>query len=77
MSYLPYFDVDELQALFGYKHKVSVYNAIKRGTFPVPTYKIRGSIVADREVVRRYFELKREAGLEALNRRFSVQDETE
>lgn len=61
-SELPYFLLDEIYELFGYTNRRSAYNAIRLGRFPVRTYKIGRSIVADREVVREFFRREREAG---------------
>ncbi len=59
---LPYFYLDEIFELFGYKTKRSAYVAIDRGCFPVPTYKMARRIVADREVVREFFRRERKRG---------------
>ena len=67
----PYFTLDEIFEIFGYKNKGSAYVAIHRGCFPVPTYRLAGRRVADREVVREFFREKRRAGAEALRRRLA------
>lgn len=66
MAGLPYLDSDELQVLFAYKTKASMYNAVQKGNFPVPIYRMGRRIVADREVVRQFFERQRQAGIDAL-----------
>ncbi len=67
----PFFTLDEIYELFLYKSKQSAYVAISRGCFPVPTYKLGGRRVADREVVREFFRAQRRAGAEVLARRFA------
>jgi len=66
MSGLPYLESDELQVLFGYRSKQTMYNAINRKTFPVATYHLCGRVVADREVVMQFFLRKRKEGMEKL-----------
>ena len=68
---IPYFTLDEIFELFGYKSKQSAYVAISRGCFPVHTYRLAGRRVADREVVREFFRAQRRAGTEALARRLA------
>lgn len=63
---LPYLNSDELQILFGYRHKENMFRAIQQGTFPVPTYLLNRRRVADREVVRMFFEERRLKGLRDL-----------
>ena len=41
--------------IFGYKNVQCLYNAINLGRLPVPTYRLAGRRVADREIVRAYF----------------------
>jgi len=62
MSEIPYFTLDEIYELFGYTNRRSCYNAIRAGVFPVRTFKIGRTIVADREVVREFFRSEREKG---------------
>jgi len=65
---LPFIKLDDLVYIFDYKNKAAAYMAIKRGTFPVPTYKLVNQIVADKEVVRQFFLQQREEGLASLMR---------
>ena len=58
---------DDLVELFGYANKASLYSAISRGTFPIPTYKIGKRRVADRELVDGFFARHREQGQAALD----------
>ena len=67
----PYFTLDEIFEIFGYKTKASAYVAISRKCFPVPTYRLAGRRVADREVVRAFFREQRRVGAEALRRRLA------
>jgi hypothetical protein len=62
MSEIPYFTLDEIYELFGYTNIRSCYNAIAANRFPVHTYKIGRTIVADRAIVREFFRKEREAG---------------
>lgn len=57
---------EELTELWGYKNQNVLYNAIKRGSFPIPTYKHGRHVVADVEVVKAYFKKKRDDGLAAV-----------
>jgi len=66
---LPYLTSDDLQLLFGYKTLKCLHQAVRRGKFPVPTYRIGRYIVADKEVVRAFFADQREKGLEVIRRR--------
>jgi len=66
---LPYLTTEDLQLLFGYKEMHCLYNAVRNGTFPVPTYRIGRWIVADREVVRAFFADQRQRGLAEIERR--------
>ena len=65
---LPYVGLKDLAYIFKYKNVESARKAVQRGQMPVPTYKLAGQIVADREVVREFFALQREAGLQELIR---------
>ncbi len=66
---LPYWTLDEIFELFGYKNKQSAYVAISRGCFPVHTYRLAGRRVADCAVVREFFRARRREGVEALAKR--------
>jgi len=68
MSGLPYLNMSELAAIFGYTNLESLRFALNSGRLPLPTYKIRGQIVADAAVVNAFFEKKRAEGLAELNR---------
>jgi predicted DNA-binding transcriptional regulator AlpA len=61
----PYMKMDELAEVMGMSPK-GVANAISRGTFPVPTYRLGKARVADRAVVEAFFEAKRAEGLAAI-----------
>ena len=69
---LPYLTADELCTLFMYKSKRELYSAIRYGRLPVATYKLGGRIVADRKVVRAFFQKMQDQGFketEALSNR--------
>jgi hypothetical protein len=72
MSGIPYLTLKELAALFSYSDEDSARRALKRGTLPIPTYKLHGRIVADVEVVKAYFARKRAEGLAQLNQESSA-----
>ena len=61
---------DDLVHLFGYTSKASLYSAISRGTFPIPTYKMGKRRVAEREVVNTFFARHRDQGLAAMDATF-------
>lgn len=61
---LPYFYLDEIYELCGYKSLRSAYVAIDTGNFPVLTYKLARRIVADKAVVRALFQKHRTEGLQ-------------
>lgn len=61
----PWLALKEICHLYGLTFE-SAKNAIKRGRFPVSTYKVGRTIVVDREVHANYFSIKREKGLKAL-----------
>lgn len=61
----PYMKLDELADVMGMTPK-GVSNAISRGTFPVPTYRLGKARVADRAVVEAFFEARRAEGLVAI-----------
>lgn len=65
-DYLPYLTSEDLQLLFGYRTLKCLQQAVRKGNFPVPTYKIGRFIVADKEVVREFFANQREQGLQGL-----------
>ena len=60
---LPYFHLTEIYELMGYKTLRSAYGAVKRGSFPIKTYKLAHRIVADKAVVRAFFQQHRTEGL--------------
>lgn len=66
MSGLPFMTLTELTLIFGYKDDNQTKKALNRGTLDIPTYKIRGRIVADTEVVQAWFEKKRSEGMAKL-----------
>jgi len=64
----PWYDIDEIYPLLGYKNRRAAVRAIRVGRFPVPTYRICGRRpVVDRVVLREYFRRNREEGLEPFN----------
>lgn len=67
MSMIPYMTLEELTLIFGYANARETRRAIRRGTLAVPTYKLRGQIVADNEVVKAFFAKKRKEGLMELD----------
>lgn len=63
-EYHPYWlDIDDLLTLFPcYSSRDSIYVAIHRKNFPIPTFRVGGRLYADRDVVRKYFlQKKRES----------------
>lgn len=61
-SAMPYVYIDDLANIFNYKNKETAYKAVQAGVFPVATYRLAGQIVADREVIREFFRLRRRRG---------------
>tara|TARA_S200000501_G_scaffold183263_1_gene172624 strand:- start:2124 stop:2381 length:258 start_codon:yes stop_codon:yes gene_type:complete len=59
----PFYTMEELANVFGYKNKNSLDMAIRRGSLEVPTYKCAGRRVADKQVVAAYFQERRAEGL--------------
>jgi hypothetical protein len=60
------FELSELVELFGYKNNRQALYAIRKGKFPVATFKIGTKTVAHVEVVKAYFEQKKQEGLKQL-----------
>lgn len=60
---MPYLELDELVAIFGYKNERAAKAAIRRGSFPIEVYKLASRWVADPGVVNGFFEAKRLEGL--------------
>jgi len=58
----PFYTVEELSEILEMRSK-SILNAISAERFPIPTYKVGRHRVADREVVRQWFENQRAEGL--------------
>lgn len=56
----------EVFGQYGYKNMESARNAVSTGRFPVPTFKLAGTIVIDKEVHAEFFDAYRRAGLQAL-----------
>jgi len=56
-------DAADLAELWGYNNVDVLYNAIARGSFPIPTFHHGKYLVADVEVVKAYFKSKRDQGL--------------
>lgn len=65
---LGFLDIFELTECFMYKYVTETIRAIKNGSFPIPTMKLRGKHVALRSVVRAYFELQTEAAMLIVNK---------
>lgn len=61
----PWVALKDVHAMYGMTLE-SARNAIARGTFPVPTYKLGKIIVIDKAVHEEFFAKKREIGLRAL-----------
>lgn len=61
----PYMTMPELAEALSMTPK-GLMNSISRGTCPVPTYKLGGRRVADRQVLEAFFEAKRSEGLAAI-----------
>lgn len=59
---LPYFYLDEIVELMGYKNIRSAYHAITNNTFPIKTYKLARRVVADKQVCRAFFMQRRTEG---------------
>lgn len=62
-----YLTLDELTVIFGYKNNKQTKKALNGKTLDIPTYKIRGRIVADPAVVRAWFAKQRAKGMAQLN----------
>lgn len=62
----PFMGLNELSKLVGMSEQ-GIRNAITRGAFPIPTYKIGRNRVADKEVVSKYFQTKRDIGLSIIS----------
>ena len=60
MSDSLYVELDDLAILFGYKNRETARKAIYSGAFPIHVFKLRGSWVAEREVVKAFFRKQRE-----------------
>jgi len=61
----PYLSMPELAELFGLTTK-SLHNSLHHSRFPVPTYKMGKFRVADKAVVKAYFDAQRQKGLAAV-----------
>jgi len=57
---------EELAELWGYANVTVLYNAISRGSFPIPTFKHGRLTVASVDVVKAYFKKHRDAGLKVV-----------
>lgn len=61
----PFYTMEELSELLCMSTK-GILNAVSAERFPIPTYKVGKHRVADREVVRHYFEAQRAKGMSEL-----------
>lgn len=64
-SDIPWVSVESVCHMYGYNFQTAK-TKIQNGTFDVPTYKVGRIHVIDRVVHEKFFTLKREAGLHAL-----------
>ncbi len=63
----PYLHIEQLMLIFGYENRKAFLRAVRSKTLPIPTYRVSNQIVADREVVRRFFAWRRREGIMELN----------
>ena len=63
---LPWVRTSDVWELFGFPTYDACRLALSRGRFPVPTYRLRGLRVVDKEVVRAYFLEHRMVGLQQM-----------
>ena len=61
---IPWIEIDEVWSLLGYKNRRAAIRAIRVGKFPCRTYKLAKKRVVDIEVLRTFFRLRRQEGLE-------------
>ncbi len=64
----PWFSIDQVYPVLGYRNRRAAVRAIRIGTFPLPTYLIGRKRVVDREVSLVFFKRHRMQGLEQLER---------
>lgn len=64
---LPYVTAEDLTLLFGYSCVQSTLRALRSQALPLPTYKVRGRVVVDREAVRVFFAEQRAIALAKVN----------
>lgn len=64
-----YMPLEEVMAVMGYTSTRNAYRLIRSGKFPIPMVKFQGRWVADVEVVKRYFQIRRERGFAELERK--------
>lgn len=57
---------DLLKVFPQYSSLASIRSACRRGTFPIPTFKVGNKRYADKEVVAEYFKQQRREGLAAV-----------
>lgn len=67
----PWIELSEICEQYGITFRAAKFK-VDNGSFPVPTYRVGKKIVVDREVHKRFFELKREAGLLALKNNYQL-----
>ena len=63
---LPIIELDQMTEIFGYKNIRATQHAIRRGTFPIKTFKLVGRTVAHAGLVDTFFERMKAEGVEAL-----------
>lgn len=71
---LPILELDELIAIFEYTNKRAAKRAIKRGSFPVPIFRMAGRTVAHVDAVQLYFAERRAESMTWLKRHYGIED---
>ena len=68
-------DTTDIAQMFRFKSASHVRDAIRRGVFPIPVFKVGGQIFCDEEVVKAYLlEIQRE-GIRNVKASFANSDE--
>ena len=63
---LPIIELDQMTEIFGYKNIRATRHAIRRGTFPIKTFKLVGRTVAHAGLVDAFFERMKAEGVAEL-----------